>query len=368
MPSINQLLKWLMITLLFPLIFLNLWLVYKIFDYFQPIVITFVLAILFSFILNYPVKFLEKRGLARKYAVILVFVIALLIVAGLGITLIPVAIEQFHEITQLLPKWIESSKKELQTLNEWVALQGMPINLSRLVTRLTQKLPDELQFFGDKVIGIFINTLDSISEAIITFVITFYLLLDGDRIWTDILKKLPLDYREAVQNSLQQNFQNFFVGQIVLASMVGVAMTGLFLFFQLKFAILFGLSIGFFSLVPFGDVFSLGVITLIIASHNFFLALKVLAIAIVIDQVIDQGIAPRLLGRFTGLRPIWVLTSLILGTYIGGLLGLFIAVPIAGLIKDAADGWQGAIAAYSESKNKLEKLPETLTKEANVNG
>jgi predicted PurR-regulated permease PerM len=365
MPSINQLLKWLILTLLFPLIFLNLWLVYKIFGYFQPIVITFVLAILFAFILNYPVKFLEKRGLGRKYAVTLVFLIALMIVAALGITLVPIAIEQFHEIGQVLPKWIESSKKELQALNQWVVLQGMPINLSRLVIRLTQKLPDELQFFGDKVLDIFINTLDSISEALLTFVITFYLLLDGDRIWRGMLKKLPLDYREAVQNSLQQNFQNFFVGQIALASMVGLTMTGLFICFKLKFAILFGLSIGFFSLIPFGDVFSLGVITLIIASHNFLLALKVLAVAIVIDQIIDQAIAPRLLGRFTGLRPIWVLTSLILGTYIAGLLGLFIAVPIAGLIKDAADGWQVAIAAYSESKAKLEKLPDVLTKEVN---
>jgi predicted PurR-regulated permease PerM len=113
----------------------------------------------------------------------------------------------------------------------------------------------------------------------------------------------------------------------------------MFLLFQVPFGLLFGLGVGILSLIPFGDVFSLIVITLIIATHDFWLAVKVLAVAVIIDQLIDQAIAPRLLGSFTGLRPIWVLISLLVGTYIGGVLGLIIAVPVAGLIKDVADGF-----------------------------
>ncbi|MHC5823695.1 MAG: AI-2E family transporter, partial [Nostoc sp.] len=53
----------------------------------------------------------------------------------------------------------------------------------------------------------------------------------------------------------------------------------------------------------------------------------------------DQAIAPRLLGKFTGLRPIWVLVALLVGTNVGGVLGLLVAVPVAGFIKDIADGF-----------------------------
>jgi predicted PurR-regulated permease PerM len=84
------------------------------------------------------------------------------------------------------------------------------------------------------------------------------------------------------------------------------------------------------------------VITLLIASHDFWLGVKVLVVAFVVDQVIDQAIAPRLLGSFTGLRPVWVLISLVVGTYVGGLLGLVVAVPLAGFIKSTADGWQAS--------------------------
>jgi predicted PurR-regulated permease PerM len=76
---------------------------------------------------------------------------------------------------------------------------------------------------------------------------------------------------------------------------------------------------------------------------------KVAAVAVVIDQVIDQAIAPRLLGRFTGLRPVWVLVALLVGTKIGGLLGLLVAVPLASFIKSAADGFPPALVDAASS-------------------
>ncbi|NJL22154.1 MAG: AI-2E family transporter [Leptolyngbyaceae cyanobacterium SM1_3_5] len=63
-------------------------------------------------------------------------------------------------------------------------------------------------------------------------------------------------------------------------------------------------------------------------------------VSLVIDQLIDQLITPRLLGRFTGLRPLWVLIALIVGTKIGGLLGLILAVPLSGFVKSLLDEWQ----------------------------
>jgi len=49
--------------------------------------------------------------------------------------------------------------------------------------------------------------------------------------------------------------------------------------------------------------------------------------------VIDQLVAPRLLGRFTGLRPVWVLLALLVGTRLAGLLGLILAVPLTSSVK-----------------------------------
>ncbi|MEB3182086.1 MAG: AI-2E family transporter [Nostocaceae cyanobacterium] len=353
--SLTKLLQLLITTLLFPLLFLNAWLGFKVFQYFQPLITTFVLSSLLAFILNYPVTVLSKRGIQRGYAVGIVFVSTLIIVLGFGITVIPIVLEQFNQMIHQLPQWIESSEQKLQNLNIWLDNQRIPIDLSHVTNQLTDKLPDEVKYFGDKFFQLIIDTLDSISEALITIVLTFYLLVDGKRIWQGLFKKLPSSFGK-LETDIQQNFQNYLIGQVALALLMGLSLTVVFLFFQVPFGLLFGLSAGLLSLIPFGDVVSLVLITLIIATHDFWLATKVLATSVVIDQLIDQAIAPRLLGKFTGLRPIWVLISLLLGTYVGGLLGLVIAVPVAGVIKDVADG-------YSQNAITGEELPELLSKE-----
>ncbi|MDP5338294.1 MAG: AI-2E family transporter [Nodularia sp. (in: cyanobacteria)] len=337
--SLKELLKWLILTLLFPLVFLNFWLIFLFLKSFQTLVTIFILATLLAFVLNYPVTFFQKTGVKRNYAIASVLVSALVIFAVLGTTLLPIILPQFNEMVKLLPEWIHASEQKIQLLDNWAISQGVKIDFSQIISQFTERLPDELENLTDNLFSIVRETIDNVSDILITVVLTFYILLDGPRIWAGIFKKLPWSFTEKVQRSLQQNFQNYLIGQVSLASLMGLLLTVIFLIFQVEFGLIFGLGVGILSLIPFGDIASISLITLIIASHNFWLAVKVLAVAVVTDQFIDQAIAPRLLGKFTGLRPIWVLVALLLGTYIGGLLGLLIAVPIAGFIKDALDGF-----------------------------
>ena len=354
--QLSQLLKWLILTLLFPLVFLNAWLAFRFFHYFQPLVTIFILATLLAFILNYPVSLLQKRGVKRNYGVALVFISSLVIISALGITLLPIVLEQFNEMAKVFPQWIDSSEEQFRSFNNWVFSQNLKVNPGQILTKITNKLPDELEYISDKLLSIIKDTIDSISDALITVVLTFYLLLDGPRLWENIFKKFTWSSAGKASQSIQQNFQNYLIGQGSLALLMGVSQTLMFLAFQVQFGLLFGLGVGILSLIPFGDVASLIVITLIIASHNFWLAVKVLAVAVIIDQLIDQAIAPRLLGGLTGLRPIWVLISLLVGSYIGGVLGLLIAVPVAGFINEALNGW----VDYSENALKGEEMPEAL--------
>lgn len=337
--SLNQLIKWLIVTLLFPLVFLNIWLIGRVFTYFQPLVTILVLAALLAFILNYPVSLLQQRGIKRNYAVVLVFFVNSLLLVAVGILLLPVALEQLNEVIKMLPQWIDSSQAKIQTFDSSIINQRLHIDLGSILTKVTDKIPDELESIANNFLEIVIDTIDSISEALVTIVLTFYFLLDGPRIWEWLFNKLPWNFVQQLRDSIQKNLRNYLIGQGTLALIIGTLQTLMFLAFQVQFGLLFGLGIGIFSLIPFGDIVSLAVITLVILSYDFWLALKVLAVAIIIDQIIDQAIAPRLLGNLTGVRPVFVLISLLVGTYIGGLLGLIVAVPMAGLIKDIIDTW-----------------------------
>jgi predicted PurR-regulated permease PerM len=90
------------------------------------------------------------------------------------------------------------------------------------------------------------------------------------------------------------------------------------------------------TLFPFGLSLSIAVVSLLMALKSFWLGLKVLAVAILLQQIIENGIAPRLLGGFTGLNPVWILLALLIGAKVGGLVGVLIAVPVAGFLKSAS--------------------------------
>jgi predicted PurR-regulated permease PerM len=115
---------------------------------------------------------------------------------------------------------------------------------------------------------------------------------------------------------------------------MGTALTLAFFLLNVPYSLLLGLLVGLMTLIPFGDIVGFGLISLLVAAQDLGLGVKTLAVATIIDQVVDQAIAPRVLGGFTGLRPIWVIISLLIGTKIAGLPGLLTAVPVAGFIQD----------------------------------
>lgn len=331
--KLNKLLRWLVVGLPFPILFLNGWLALQVFQYFRGLISVLVTAGLLAFILNYPVRFFEKRGLSRSNAVLLVIFEVLLGIVAFAFTLAPILLVQLNELAQLLPSWIDSGRQQLQALSDFAVAQNLPINLGALDTRLTEDLANDLEGFTGEIINLVFEAATSLSDVLLAAVLTFYFLLDGNRLWSGIFRWLPRNLSTEIPESLQKSFQSYFIGQATLAALVGLSMTVAFLVLRVPFGLLFGIGIGVTALIPFGDILSFSLVSLLVASHNVWLGVKVLAVAVVIDQVIDQVVAPRILGGFTGLRPVWVLIALLVGANIGGVLGLLIAVPIAGSIK-----------------------------------
>ncbi|HEY9711714.1 MAG TPA: AI-2E family transporter, partial [Oculatellaceae cyanobacterium] len=175
--SLNKLLQWLIVALLFPLVFLNGWLAFKVFQYFQPLVTIFVLAALLAFLMDFPVQFLQQRGVDRKYAISLIFLPTLVILVALSIILVPTVLEQFNEVTKVLPNWIDSTRQKLEIVDNWAMARGLPVQLSDWATQLADRLPSEFDHLADHILRIALDTIDSISEALLTVVLAFYLLI-----------------------------------------------------------------------------------------------------------------------------------------------------------------------------------------------
>ena len=116
------------------------------------------------------------------------------------------------------------------------------------------------------------------------------------------------------------------------------ALTPIFVVLNVPFALLFALLIGVAELIPFiGASLGIGTVTLLVMVQNLLLGLQVALAAIVLQQIKDNVLAPRLMGNFTGLNPIWIFIAILTGAEMGGFLGAIVAVPLAGTIKNTID-------------------------------
>jgi predicted PurR-regulated permease PerM len=109
------------------------------------------------------------------------------------------------------------------------------------------------------------------------------------------------------------------------------------LWLKVPFGLLFGLTIGIMALVPYGGTVGIVLTTLLVALQDVWLGLRLLTAGEVVLQILENLVAPRILGSFTGLNPVWVLISLLAGAQLGGLLGVVVAVPLAVVIKVALE-------------------------------
>lgn len=111
---------------------------------------------------------------------------------------------------------------------------------------------------------------------------------------------------------------------------------------NVPFGSLFGLTVGLLALIPFGGTVGVALTTLLVALRDIKIAIPMLIGSVIVQQVVENGLAPRVLGSVTGLNPFWVFIAILSGARVGGLLGVIVAVPAAVVFKEALDALRSA--------------------------
>jgi predicted PurR-regulated permease PerM len=333
--------RMLVIGLTAPILVLNFWAMSAISRYFGALFAVLIVASLLAFLLNYPVSWIEKHGGGgkRTQISIVVFLLALSIVLGLGVTLVPVAFTQAQQLTARLPEWIESGRQQLIALSQRAEEMGLPLDVDALGSQILDRVREQLQALTREVLNIAVDTVSSVLDVLVnvvlTVVLTFYLLQHGDELWSSLIQWLPPQFQQPVSRTLSLSFQNYFIGQLIMGTCMAACLIPTFLVLKVPFGLLFGLTIGLMALAPFGGTVGIISVTLLVTLQDAWLGLRVLIAAAIVQQILENLIAPRIIGSVTGLNPLWVFLSILTGAKIGGLLGVVVAVPTAVVIKTA---------------------------------
>lgn len=102
---------------------------------------------------------------------------------------------------------------------------------------------------------------------------------------------------------------------------------------QVPFPLILSLVVGIFNAIPgIGATLGVGIVSLFVLTQSVWLALKVLGACIVLQQIQDNLVAPRVMQDSVNINPVVIFFAILVGARVAGILGIFLAIPITGVI------------------------------------
>lgn len=294
-------------------------------------------AALIAFLLNYAVV-VVRPFLPRSIAAIFVYLVAAVAVVLIALTLAPPVFNQGRQLVTNLPSLLEEGQGQLSSFQDWSMAHNLPFDVRILASQLLARVQAQAEAIASTGLGLVVGTFNWFLDLILVLVISFYMLIDGERVWRSLTSIFSPRIRDGLTQSLQRNLQRFVSGQLLLGIFMAISLTLAFLALKVPFFLLFAVFIGLMEVIPFvGATLGIATVVIIVAFIDWWMALQVLAVAIAIQQVKDNLIAPRIMGNLTGLSPVIIFVSLLLGAKVGGLLGVILAIPLTGVAKSLAE-------------------------------
>ncbi|MEA5487943.1 AI-2E family transporter [Pseudanabaena sp. CCNP1317] len=315
------------------LMFAIAWAIAQVLAYFSTVLIIFIFAAILAFLLNYPVKFIS-RFMSRSIAVLVVFLIALLVIGGLTATLGLAVIAQAQQLIAQAPKLLESMIAQLQIIQSFMENQNIKVDFSTFEGQLREQAID--------VIGKGLTTLQdvlfNVLDIILIGVISFFMLSDGKRLWRLIMKIFPAHVRHDVTKAIQMNFLGFFWGRLLLSGFFGISTFVVLIVLNTPYPLVLASVAGAFDLIPgIGATIGISLICLIILPQGIFLSLKILVGCIILQQIEENLLMPRIMKGSININPVIMFFALLVGARVAGLIGVFLSIPITGVIISILD-------------------------------
>jgi len=294
-----------------------------------------VIALFLALALDPLVGWIERRGrIARGPAIALAYLIALLVVAGVGASFVPKLVSEVNGFVDALPGYVHD-------------LTHGRGRLGFLETKyhVVEKVREQVRSGGaKKVLGLSGAAL-SITKSVITIIaatitivfLTFFMLLEG-RDWVERIYGLfPEESRprwRRVGSDIYRTVGGYVTGNILISLIAGGSITIVLLIMGVPYAVALGLVVAFLDLIPLAGATVAGIVVCVVAFlHSVPAGVVVLVFFVVYQQIENHFLQPVIYGRTVQLSPLAVLVSVLVGAELAGILGALAAIPVAGTLQ-----------------------------------
>jgi len=309
------------------------WAIAQVLNYFSSVLSIFIVASILAFLLSFPVAALS-RWMSRSTAVAVVFLGTLTLIGALGITLGLAIVAQAQQLLSDIPYQLDLFLAWLEPVGEFLRSRRLEINIDALEEQLRQQalLALEAGFTTAQKLVL------GLVEAILVAVVTFFMLLDGERLWRWCLGRLPPALQLRVPQAIRRNFLGFFWGRFLLSVFFGVSTFVVLLGLGVPYALVLAALAGFFDLIPgIGATLGVGLVAFMALPQGLWVSGAIVLACILLQQIEENLLMPRIMRGSVNLNPVVLFLALLVGAKIGGLLGLFLAIPLTGTVVSILD-------------------------------
>lgn len=299
---------------------------YTVRDIFLMLIISIVLASAMDPLVDWLYR---KAKFPRGLSVILVYLVFLGFVGMVIYFLIPPMVEQFSQLGGRL----ESLRGELSNQSLLVTKILDQLGITSGFSSLGQALSKITGNFFQTTIGVFSGLI----ETIAILAITFYLISSESGLKNFIKSLVPFKhqaYAVALTEKVQNKIGHWLLGQLILSgfifllTFIGLTVLGV------KFALALALLAGLLEIVPYlGPILSAIPAVFVAFVQSPPLALFVIALYIVVQQVENYALQPKIMGRTVGANPVIILVGVMVGFKIAGIIGMLLSVPIVAALQ-----------------------------------
>ncbi len=349
----------------------------NIFEVLSPFIIGFIIAYLLTRPVNFTERLLNRhlwkkakkqRSINRGISIVIVFILFLLLLALVIYSIIPQLIESvttlarnadgyIKSINSLLDKLFAHFNIDVSFLEEILgSSQEMFIKLTDYIA---SKLPQLLNFS--------VSIGSGISNVFIGFVVSVYMLSGKERFSAQIKKILfALFPRRFVNETvsafsyMHETFGKYFSGQTIDSVVLGIICFILMSVFKMEYALLISMIIMITNFIPFigpfiGAIPSAFILLMVQPTKVIWFIIMIA----VLQQIEGNIIAPKIVGKTTGLSSFWVVFSIIIGGGFFGIMGVILAVPAFSVVYTFTKRF---IESRLRKKNLPAKTNEYITK------
>ena len=298
----------------------------------------FIVAGILALMLNPIVNAAERRRVPRVVAVLVLYAVLGAALAAGTLFVVPLIQQEFISLVGQGPA-IASYFQDLAVKEHVVSVLGIPIDLRQAYNDSVRNLPALLAGHLSSVVANVFMLVNWIFETLLVLLVAFFLVKDAHAIRRFFKELVPHGYRTDVDEvgaDIYRMLGAYMRGQLAICALVGLV-TGVAMWIVgVPYALALGIVAGVTAFIPFIGPFLGALPAVAIAafvSQSSAKVILVLVIYFVISNVIYNFISPKVFGDAVHLSPMLIIVAFVVGGYLGGILGLFVAVPVAAILR-----------------------------------